>query len=102
MGSDHGARGEAGGRSPAITYHHPEEPRDEQPVVAALVTVGGQEFPLTVQRLADDVNGSWSVRFGDLADEGRYATFDEALRAAHDRVERDAAELARALRDGGY
>jgi hypothetical protein len=44
----------------------------------------------------------WDVAFGDLADEGRYATFAEAVRAAHARAADDARDLVRALRDGGY
>ncbi len=81
-----------------ITRHHPAEPRDGETVVAATVAVGEQLFPMTLAA----ADGGWAVAFGALADEGRYATFAEALRVAHERIARDAAELARSLRDGGY
>jgi len=85
-----------------ITYLHPDEPRDRTPVVVAGVSFGGQDYPMTVQRASGGDREGWSVAFGDLADEGWYATFDEALRVAHERIGRDAGELVRALRDGGY
>jgi hypothetical protein len=94
--------GDGAERTPAITYLHPEQPQDSQAVVAAVATVAGQEFPLTIQRAGSSAEGSWALIFGDLADEGRHDTFAEALRVAHERIGRDAAELARSLQDGGY
>ena len=87
---------------PTITYLHPEQPQDGQAAIAAIATVAGQEFPLTIQREGSSAEGSWALTFGDLADEGRHATFAEALQVAHERINRDAAELARSLQDGGY
>ena len=89
-------------QTPAITYLHPEQPENGQSVVAAVATVAGQEFPLTIRREGSSAEGSWALTFGDLADEGRHASFAEALRVAHERIGRDAAELARSLQDGGY
>ncbi len=76
---------------PAISYLHPEQPQDGQAAVAAVATVAGQEFPLTIQRAGSSAEGPWALIFGDLADEGRHDTFAEALRAAHERIGRDAA-----------
>lgn len=87
--------------TPQIVHHHPAAPQAGETAVAATVTVGGESFPMVV-RQGEPPDTGWAVSFGDLADEGRYATFEEALRVAHERVARDAAELARALRDGGY
>lgn len=87
---------------PVITYLHPEQPHDDQAAIAAVATIAGQEFPLTIQREGASAEGSWGLTFGDLADEGRHASFAEALQAAHERIARDAAELARSLQDGGY
>jgi len=97
-----GEEGTMTSNQPAITYLHPEQPQDGQSAVAAIATVAGQEFPLTIQRAEASVEGPWALTFGDLADEGRHASFAEALRIAHERIGRDAAELARSLQDGGY
>lgn len=98
MGGEQADARETPGETAQIARHHPAAPQGEEPVVAATATIGGQRFPLRVGRVAD----GWAVTFGDLADEGRYATFEAALRAAHERIARDATELARSLRDGGY
>lgn len=92
---------EATDESPQIARHHPPAPQGAEAAVAATATVGGETFPMLIRR-GDAPGTGWTVAFGDLADEGRYATFEEALRAAHERIARDAAELARSLRDGGY
>jgi hypothetical protein len=102
MTTDNAGNNNSAGQTPAITYLHPEQPLDGQPVVAAIVNVAGQAFPLTIQRAGSSEDGAWALIFGDLADEGRHATFAEALRVAHERIGRDAAELARSLQDGGY
>ena len=102
MGANDTPPGAADEPAIAIDYRHPPEPAPGMPVVAALVTLGDQAFPMTIQ--GTDRGGSllWDVAFGDLADEGLFATFGEALRAAHARIAADAADLARSLRDGGF
>ncbi|HEY8602187.1 MAG TPA: hypothetical protein VIL85_27425 [Thermomicrobiales bacterium] len=102
MTTDHTGNNNGSGQTPAITYLQPEQPEDGQAAVAAIVNVAGQEFPLTIQHAKPSEDGGWSLTFGDLADEGRFRTFAEALRVAHERIGRDAAELARALQDVGY
>jgi hypothetical protein len=92
----------ASGRPAEVTYLHPAEPADGAPAVAAVVTVEGQEFSLTIRGTRRDGAVRWDVAFGDLADEGRYDTFAGALRAAHARAAAVAGDLVRALRDGGY
>lgn len=81
-----------------IARQHPAAPHDGEAAVAATATIGDQTFPMLITA----AEGGWAVTFGDLADEGRYATFAEALHAAHERIARDAAALSRSLRDGGY
>jgi hypothetical protein len=85
-----------------VTYLQPDEPLEGATAVAAIVTVDGQDFLLTIRGTRRDGDMRWDVAFGDLADEGRYATFAAALHAAHARVQDDAGDLVRALRDGGY
>jgi hypothetical protein len=102
MTSDQAENNDSAGQTPAITYLHPEQPGDGQSAVAAIANVAGQEFPLTIQRAEPSADGVWSLTFGDLADEGRFASFAEALRVAHERIARDVAELARSLQDVGY
>ncbi len=85
-----------------VTYLQPDEPPEGTAAVAAIVTVAGQDFPLTIRGTRRDGELRWDVAFGDLADEGRYDTFAAALRAAHTRAQDDAGDLVRALRDGGY
>jgi hypothetical protein len=87
--------------APQIVRLSPAAPQGGEAAIAATVTIGGEQFPMVVRQGTPPDTG-WAVSFGDLADEGRYATFEEALRVAHERVARDAAELARSLRDGGY
>ena len=84
-----------------IDYRRPAEPEGTKPVVAAVISARGEEYPLTVRR---DERGdpAWVVEFGDLADEGSYPTFAAALDAAHRRAPEDAAQLVQATRDGGY
>ena len=94
--------GVASGRPARVTYLHPAEPAEGTPVVAALVTVDGQDFPLTIRGARGDDGPRWDVAFGDLADDGRYDSFAAALRAAHAHAAGDAGDLVRALRDGGY
>jgi hypothetical protein len=94
--------GVASGRPVRVTLLQPDEPPEGTAAVAAIVAVDGQDFPLTVRGTRRDGELRWDVAFGDLADEGRYDTFAEALHAAHARAQDDADELVRALRDGGY
>lgn len=86
-----------------IAYHYPVEPEGAEPATVATIALRGAEYPLTVRRRETSGGaGSWGVEFGDLADEGRYPTFAEAVRAAHQRALGDAEELWRATQDGGY
>jgi hypothetical protein len=93
---------EVNGRTVRIAYEHPAEPGEGAPVVAAVVTLDGQDYPMIVRGEDRGEGMTWGVAFGDLADEGRYGTFAEAFAAAHERVARDAAELARSIQDVGY
>lgn len=84
-----------------IRYLRPAEPEGTEPVVAATIAAHGEEYPLTVRR---DQRGdpAWVVEFGDLADEGSYPTFTEALDVAHRRALDDAEGLLLATSDGSY
>ena len=82
-----------------ITYRYPVEPEGDEAVAAAAITLRGEQYPLTVRRAG---GAAWAVEFGDLADEGRYPTFAEALRVAHRRALDDAEELILATQDGSY
>ena len=93
---------EDAGTRPRVAYLQPDEPLEGTVATAAVVTVDGQDFPLTIRGTRRDGDLRWDVAFGDLADEGRYDTFAAALRAAHARAAADATDLVRALRDGGY
>jgi hypothetical protein len=100
---DEGTRpGVPSGGPAQVTYLQPDEPPEGAEAVAAVITMDGQDFPLTIRGTRRDGELRWDVAFGDLADEGRYDTFAAALRAAHARAAADASDLVRALRDGGY
>ena len=94
--------GVSSGGPAQVTYLQPDEPPEGAVATAAVITVDGQDFPLTIRGTRRDGDLRWDVAFGDLADEGRYDTFAAALSAAHARAQSDATDLARALRDGGY
>ena len=86
----------------SIAYLHPAEPEGPGSVTAAVVTRGDEDYPMIV-RGDDRGDGlTWIVEFGDVADEGDYPTFAEALQVAHHRALAAAEELVRATRDGGY
>ena len=84
-----------------IKYQRPAEPEGTEPVIAAVIAARGEEYPLTVRR---DERGdpAWVVEFGDLAAEGGYPSFTEALNVAHRRALDDAEGLLLATSDGSY
>lgn len=85
-----------------IAYLHPVEPEDGEAVVAAIVTWQGQEERMTIRGDDRGDDRAWRVEFGNVADEGSYPTYSEALEVAHRRALDDAEESVRATRDGGY
>lgn len=86
-----------------IAYRYPVEPEGDEAVVAARINLRGGEYTLTVRRRTGvDAAAAYGVVFGDLADEGTYPTFAEAVRVAHRRALDDAEGLVRATQDGGY
>lgn len=86
-----------------IRYLHPAEPEGGEPVVAAVVATSRGEQPMTIRRdERGDEGRPWTVEFGDVADEGSYPLFSEALEAAHRRALGNAEELLRATQSGGY
>ncbi len=85
-----------------IAYRHPAEPEGAEPVVAAVISLGGEDYPLTVRAVDGGEGRVWAVEFGDLADEGDHPHYAEALKVAHRRALDDAEGLKLATQDGSY